>query len=121
MALAQGQQQNPDSADRTLASPTQAPAATPKKDFVDRILDLTGPADPKPLTRKQAFELYLMNTAGPVPIVGEAAGAAWGQLMNTPSSYGQGGEGFAKRFGANMGYNVTRQTISYGLSIPLHE
>ncbi len=85
------------------------------------MLDLTGPADPKPLTQKQAFDLYLMDTIGPMPILGEAAGAAWGQWMNTPKAYGQGWDAFGKRFGANMGYNATRQTITYGASLPLHE
>jgi hypothetical protein len=120
IALAQDQAQDQNSADRSMAPAVTAPGA-PGKDLIDRILDLTGPADPKPLTRKQAFHLYLLDTAGPLPIIGEAAGAGWGQIMNTPSAYGQGWDAYGKRFGANMGYNATRQTISYGLSLALHE
>jgi hypothetical protein len=112
------------SADRSVPAPTeQAPGGqTERRDgIVDKVLNMVGPADPKPLTRKQAFELYLLNTAGPAPILGEAAGAAIGQWMNSPKEYGQGWDAYGKRFGANMGYNVTRQTISYGASLAFHE
>jgi hypothetical protein len=89
--------------------------------MVDRVLGMVGAADPKLLTRKQAFEAYLMNTAGPAPILGEAAGAGLGQWMNSPEEWGQGWDAYGKRFGANMGYNATRQTISYGASLAFHE
>jgi hypothetical protein len=110
------------SADRSIAAPApQPPPAPAANGFPDKILGMVGPADTKPLTRKQAFEAYLLSTAGPVPILGEAAGAGIGQWMNTPSDYGQGWGAYGKRFGANMGYNATRQTIAYGTSLVFHE
>ena len=80
-----------------------------------------GPADPAPLTAKQKFQLYLLNTGGPLPLLGEAAGAAYGQWTNTPPEYGQGWESYGKRYGANLAYNATRQTIAYGTSLVFHE
>lgn len=109
------------SADRAVAAPAPAAAAPAPNGVVDKILSLVGPADPAPLTPKQNFELYLLNTAGPVPLAGEAVGAAYGQLTNRPSEYGQGWAAFGKRYGANLAYNATRQTISYGMSLALRE
>jgi hypothetical protein len=110
------------SADRSIAGPSaQQPSAPPENGLLDKILVMVGPAEPTPLTKKQAFEAYLLSTGGPVPILGEAGGAAFGQWMNTPEEYGQGWDAYGKRFGANLAYNATRQTISYGTSLVFHE
>jgi hypothetical protein len=110
------------SADRSISgAAAQPPAAPAENNLLDKILVMVGPADPAPLTKKQAFDAYLLSTAGPLPILGEAAGAGIGQWMNTPSEYGQGWGAYGKRFGANMGYNATRQTITYGTSLLFHE
>ncbi len=60
-------------------------------------------------------------TVGPVPLVGEAAGAAIGQWMNTPKDWGQGWDAFARRYWSNLAYNGIRQTIAYGGSLALDE
>ena len=80
--------------------------------MLDKILIIVGPSDEKPLTRKEAFEAYVLSTVGPVPILGEAAGAGIGQWMNSPEEWGQGWGAYGKRFGSNMGYNALRQTIT---------
>ena len=116
-------QRTDSSADRTVAVPaagTTAPA-TPENLVVHTLMGWIGPAEPAPLTPKQKFELYLLNTGGPVPLIGETFGAGYGQLTNTPHEYGQGWEGFGKRYGANLAYNATRQTISYATSLVFHE
>jgi hypothetical protein len=113
-------QDNNQSADRSLA-PGSTVVSSPGRGVLDRVLDLVVPADPKPLTRRQAFNNYLMATAGPLPILGEAAGAGIGQWLNSPPEWGQGWGAYGKRFGANMAYNVTRQTIAYGTSLVMHE
>jgi hypothetical protein len=88
---------------------------------LDKVLRMAGPADEKPQTRREAFESYLLSTVGPVPILGEAAGAGIGQWMNSPSEWGQGWGAYGKRFGSNMGYNAVRQTITYTAGLALHE
>lgn len=109
------------SADRAVVAPAGNPPEPAQTGLVDKILNMVGPADPAPLTTKQNFELYLLNTAGPVPLFGEAIGAGYGQLTTAPPEYGQGWAAFGKRYGANLLYNATRQTITYGTSLPLHE
>ena len=57
-----------------------------------------------------------MNTAGPVPIIGEALGSAITQWTDSPPEWGQGWAAYGKRFGSNLAYNAVRQTISYGVA-----
>jgi hypothetical protein len=89
--------------------------------LVKTLVRVLGPADAKPQTARQRFHDFWMNTAGPVPIIGEAAGAGLGQWENSPREWGQGGSGFGKRFASNMAYNAVRNTISYGAGELFHE
>jgi hypothetical protein len=100
------------------AQPTSPPASP---GFIDKFLDMVGPADPKHQTAGQKFTQYVWNTVGPVPLLGEAAAAGIGQWTNTPHEWGQGWEAYGRRYGSNLAYNGVRQTISYGLSVPLGE
>jgi hypothetical protein len=54
-----------------------------------------------PLTPKRKFELALKATADPVTVVAVAAVAGVDQATNRFSGYGQGGQAYAKRFGAS--------------------
>jgi hypothetical protein len=87
----------------------------------EKILALVGPAEPSQLSGREQFEQYLLSVGGPVPLIGEAGGAALGQWTNSPAEWGQGWGAFGKRYGSNLAYNGVRQTITYGLSLPLHE
>ncbi len=109
------------SADRAAVAPAPTPPPPPPNWIADKILTMVGPAEPAVQTPKQKFEQYLLNTAGPVPLIGEAAGAGYGQWTNTPPEYGQGWTALGKRYGASLAYNATRQTISYGMSLAFHE
>ena len=100
-------------------SPT--PAAVHSEDFIDKVLGMVGPTEPSNLTEKKRFHLYVVSTAGPVPLLGEAAGAAIGQWENTPKEWGQGWSAYGERYGSNLAYNAVRQTISYGTSVVFHE
>lgn len=122
-SIAPAQNQSKDnSADRSLVTPVPAPPATPAPNgILDKVLAMAGPADQKPQTRKQAFHTYLLSTIGPVPILGEAAGAGISQWTNSPSEWGQGWGAYGKRFGNNMAYNGVRQTITFGGGLALHE
>jgi len=90
-------------------------------DFRDKLLDTLGPAAPTPLTREQGFQAYLLNTIGPIPIIGEGLGSALAQRTDSPSEWGQGWAAYGKRFGSNLAYNAVRQTISYSVASALHE
>ncbi len=55
-----------------------------------------------PLDSWGKFKLAANNSVA-LPTIGAAAiGAGFGQAINSPSGYGQGGEGYGKRLGANM-------------------
>jgi hypothetical protein len=55
-----------------------------------------------PLSPAQKFSLFARSSVSPAAIVGSAFGAGIGQATDSPSGYGQGGEGYGKRFGAGM-------------------
>ena len=96
--------------------------ATPAKtDFVDKVLRMVGPAEPTPLTEKERFRLFVLSTAGPEPLLGEALGAGITHWADSPPEWGQGWGAYGERYGSNLAYNGVRQTISYGTSIVFHE
>jgi hypothetical protein len=90
-------------------------------DAVDTILHLVGPVPANEPPRRERFGEFVMSTLGPAPLLGEAAGAAIEQWMNTPKEWGQGWGAFGKRYGSNMAYNGIRQSITYGGSLVLNE
>jgi Carboxypeptidase regulatory-like domain len=63
--------------------------------------------DAVPLTPKQKFELAWKTTIDPVTFVIVGATAGLQQAENNFSGYGQGAQGYGKRYGANYGDTVT--------------
>ncbi len=57
---------------------------------------------PTPLSSGQKFHLAWRSTIDPVNLAGSAFFAGIEQANNSFPGYGQGGEGYAKRFGANF-------------------
>jgi len=100
---------------------TVAPPPTTDDSFVVKVLRLAEPAQYTRLTAKEKFEQYLLASIGPAPDIGEAASAGISQLADSPSEWGQGAAGYGRRVANNVAYNVVRQTITYGISIPAHE
>ncbi|HUQ49721.1 MAG TPA: hypothetical protein VM056_03315 [Terriglobales bacterium] len=56
-----------------------------------------------PLTPRQKFRLFTNSTFDRFTLVSAAIDAGINQGTNTPEGYGQGGEGYAKRYGAAIG------------------
>jgi len=58
----------------------------------------------------QKFQLAANNSVALSTIAAALLASGYGQAVNSPAGYGQGGEGYAKRFGALMGraasYNI---------------
>jgi hypothetical protein len=114
-------------ASETFANPAssksapQPAAALDKMDIVDKVLGMVGPSEHTKLTEKERFQIYLLSVGGPVPLMGEAAGAGISQWKNTPPEWGQGWGAFGERYGSNLAYNGIRQTIAYGAAVALHE
>jgi hypothetical protein len=71
--------------------------------------------NPAPLTAAQKFELGWKSFIDPVPVVGAAIAAGIQQARNSYHEYGQGMEGYGKRFGAQYGDGVNGILIGHVL------
>lgn len=71
--------------------------------------------DAVPLTPKQKFELAWKTTIDPVTFVIVGATAGLEQAQNQFSGYGQGAQGYGKRYGANYADAVTSTFIGAAL------
>lgn len=86
-------------------SPPDAPQPQPKpeqhKGFFSKFSPpLSLAEDTRPLTPGGKFKLFAVNTVNPFQFVATAAWAGIEQAQNTYPSWGQGAEGFGKRYGA---------------------
>jgi hypothetical protein len=71
--------------------------------------------DAAPLNAKQKFDLALHSIADPVEFVGTGVVAGAEQATGTFSGYGQGAEGYAKRYGAAYADDVLGRLIGSAL------
>ena len=89
-----------------------------------RLGDQTGQTDSASITNsgyvfpsaKQRFNRYVKGTIGPFSLFRSAASAGLHQWDNSPLEWGQGMEGYGKRFVSTVGSNAIRQTVTYGIS-----
>jgi hypothetical protein len=75
----------------------------------------------KPLTQGQRFHHFVTGTFSVEAVLRAAAGAAILQETNTPSEWGQGGIGYARRFQNSYAQHIMRQTMMYGAADLLDE
>ncbi len=68
-----------------------------------------------PLSPKQKFSLALRSAVDPFEFVAAGVLAGWGQLENDNAGYGQGAEGYAKRYGAS--YTDSADGVLWGNAI----
>jgi hypothetical protein len=61
------------------------------------------------LTPGEKFRLFGFNTMNPFPVATAAARAGFSQAIDSNEGFGQGGEGYAKRFGAAMADTASTQ------------
>jgi len=74
-----------------------------------------------PMTQAERARRYAKSLFSLEAIGRAAAGAGLQQWTNTPREWGQGAEGYGRRFANSFGENVVRQTITYGMSSALDE
>ncbi len=65
--------------------------------------------DSGPLSTGGKFKLFVNNSVSLSSIVAAAGGAGVNQALDSPAGYGQGGEGYAKRFGSGMARNASSE------------
>ena len=69
---------------------TSAAGTAPEASALDRAFDIVFPLPADSRAHPERFSEFVINTVGPVPVLGEAAGAAIGQGLNSPEEWGQG-------------------------------
>ena len=78
--------------------------------------------DAGPLSSWQKFKLAANSSVSLATIGGALLGAGYGQAINSPEGYGQGGEGFGKRFGADMARSASENMFgTFLIASVLHE
>lgn len=66
-------------------------------------------------THRERFDRYVKDTVGPLRLARSVVHAGMDQWRDTPEEWGQGMEGYGKRFASSMGRNAIQQTVTYGL------
>jgi hypothetical protein len=74
-----------------------------------------------PPTTREKFLNYLFDSFGPYPIIGAAFVAGLDQASKRPPEWGQGAEGYGRRFGSNFGIALTTTTTHYVLAAAFRE
>ncbi|MGD0347200.1 MAG: hypothetical protein ABSA85_10615 [Terracidiphilus sp.] len=64
---------------------------------------------------------YAFDAFGPYPVAGAAFAAGINQWTNSPPEWGQGVEGYGKRFGSDFGIAAIGTTTRYGLAEAFRE
>ena len=129
----------PSRAQQQLASTLpDAPAATPQKQsdqppagqssVVTALLRGRSKVFPdlafntKPLTTEEKFGLFVRDSISIFNVVGSGMAAGISQARDTQSGYGQGAEGYFKRFGASMTYGASNNFFgTFLIASLLHE
>jgi len=101
-------------------STSNAAAATPQATPLVKTDAKTPPSYVRPSTRTKARN-YLFDAVGPYSLIGAAITAGIDQSSTTPPEWGDGGEGYAKRFGSAMGISGVRTTTRYVLAAAFRE
>jgi hypothetical protein len=67
-------------------------------------------------TAEERQKRYVRNMVGPFSLARITVSAALDQWDEHPLEWGQGAQGYGKRFASQFGKNAIRQTVTYGLS-----
>jgi hypothetical protein len=82
-----------------------------RDDYHAMLPPVTSPGDRRPLTGKERWTIYVRNAFWSPGVFFRAAGPALGaQLGNEPPSWGQGAEGYSKRFANRFGRFALKET-----------
>jgi len=74
-----------------------------------------------PLTPGEKFNFYLKSTVDPVSIAASVFSSGFNQAIDSVPEWGQGMEGYGKRFASSYGEKTVDKTIRSGLKILLRE
>jgi hypothetical protein len=75
----------------------------------------------RPLTVGGKLRFYLKATYGPGPLLNMAAWAGLNQWRDFPTQWGQGMEGYGRRFASRVGQSTLNNSIRFGVGAALRE
>ena len=102
----------------------QEPAADPDPSsgpFFLRLLPKGESGAFQPLTQSQRFHGYLTSTFNYFPVFTAAVAGLASQSIDSPHEWGQGVQGWSKRFANNLARTAIRNTMTYGASAAIRE
>lgn len=120
----------PEAPSATSQSQPASQTTTPLKSGVDFVQLLQQKSlvfpdlatDKGPLTSWGKFKLAANNSVSLSTIGAALVGAGYGQAINSPSGYGQGGSGYGKRFGSGMARGASDNVFgTFLIASVLHE
>ena len=74
-----------------------------------------------PLTQAERFHTFVTRLFSAESVLRSTAGSAIIQGTDTPHEWGQGAEGYGRRFASSYSQHIIRSTLMYGTSSILHE
>jgi hypothetical protein len=114
----QGGKAQPSPSPTPIPSPLQSEQDIQKKEQSQRILgvvpqfSVTSRQNAPPLTPSQKFRLFVKSSTDPFVFAAAGAQAGIGQATDEFPEYGQGGSGYAKRFGAALADSTSSNFFS---------
>jgi hypothetical protein len=78
------------------------------------------PLAPDPLTVGQKVKRRALRLVEPVSLFSSAFGSGIEQLRDMPPQWGQGAEGYGRRFASAEGYTAAHNTLALGFDIAFH-
>lgn len=79
------------------------------------------PIQPQPLTVREKFDFYADKTFGLDAWILAGASAGYRQAIDSPPEWGQGMEGYSKRFGSVLARRAIKNTVEFGVGAALRE
>jgi hypothetical protein len=76
---------------------------------------------PSPMTNREKFHYYVETTYGPTSLLRSAFSASISQARDSQPEWGQGMEGYGKRFASKFGNHAIKRTIQHSLVTLWHE
>lgn len=74
-----------------------------------------------PMTNRERWDHYAYSLVGPHAFLYPAVQAGLNQARNSPHEWGQGVEGYERRFGSAYGQHLIGSTVSNAIAFRLHE
>lgn len=118
VASAYSQETTPTTQQTTPAT-TQSTQQPPTQTTQTRQQPTTTPGYVFP-DHHERFKRYLKSTIGPFALVRTGVSAGLNQWHDSPEEWGQGMEGYGKRYASGFGRNAIQQTVTYGLDEAFH-